>query len=66
VLWETAAWSVFAVGVVWLVVVASGHGALNATAWAGSLLGLVLAAMALLALTDRPRRTPPGTDAGED
>jgi hypothetical protein len=62
---ETVAWSAFAVGVLWVVIVASGRGVVSATAWAGSLLGLVLAAVALLALTSRPHRTHPGSHARE-
>jgi hypothetical protein len=53
---ETVAWSAFAVAVLWVVVVASGRGVVSATAWAGSLLGLVLAAMVLVGLTNRPDR----------
>lgn len=62
---ETVAWSAFAVGVLWVVIVTSGRGVLSATAWAGSLLGLVLTAVALLALTNRPHRMHPGSHARE-
>jgi MYXO-CTERM domain-containing protein len=65
VLWETAAWSAFAAGVLWVVILTSGRGVRSASAWAGSLLGLVLAALALVGLTRRRHSTPPGPDSAE-
>jgi hypothetical protein len=47
-------------------IMASGRGVFSATAWAGSLLGLVWAALLVLAWTGRPRRTPDGNRARED
>jgi hypothetical protein len=56
ILADVVGWAGFAVAVVWVVIVSSGHGVASASAWAGSLFGLVAAAAALLVLTSRPAR----------
>jgi hypothetical protein len=62
---DVAGWAGFAVVVMWVVIMASGHGVASASAWAGSLLGLVLAAVLMLVVVDRPHRTP-GSRAGRE
>jgi hypothetical protein len=62
---DVIGWAAFAVVVAWAVIMASGHGLASASAWAGSLLGLVLTAVAVLALVGRPRRAP-GSRAGRE
>jgi hypothetical protein len=63
VLADVVGWAGFAVGVVWVVIVSSGHGVAGASAWAASLFGLIAAAVALLVLTSRPVRTTAATPA---
>jgi hypothetical protein len=67
VLADVVGWAGFAVAVVWVVVVSSGHGVARASVWAGSLFGLIAAAVGLLALTSRggpDDRGKPGTPTG--
>jgi hypothetical protein len=63
---DVAGWAGFAVVVVWVVIVSAGHGVASASAWAGSLFGLVVAATAVLTLIARPRRAPGSGTGRED